>query len=1361
MRTIYIICMIALLGAIMVTPASATTWHVYPGQSIQAAINNASDGDTVFVHAGIYVEEVAINKPNIMLKGEGADKVILKGTVVTGNNIAIGNIEAAPGCIVEGFKIINNNYGVTIWGSSPHCIIRNNVFTALDTALDSGAWNTTFMNNVVVNTTNDYGAVWLHDCQFSKVVNNTIRDNVGAGIIIYSDIGTAANNTITGNNISSNGYGIFAYYAGSGHRIYLNDFVDNGLTATTFGSTPPSVTYWNSTEPNEYVYNGTTYTNYLGNYWSDYSGADGDSNGIGDTSYVLPESLGEDYRPLMAKFESYPAPAAAEPPHLVTYTISNRTITPPQTTEIDVEFSETVSYKIAIEKGTATIYDWTGTAKNPAPKIWNGTYEANGTVVPDGDYRVNITGTNTTTGLSVINNTEIITVTGAKPDLIPTAIKPYHFEWWDAYNVPKGDPWFNLTNYVNVTVKNNGSGSASGFKVKLYADAELIGEKTISLAAGSTTDVKFEWKPTGEDPLSWVDTAQGSKITHIPTDKTYTLTAKVDEANEVPEENETNNNLTKSQKVVWNGYTGDEPLQNYIKGKVKGGMFYSTGDGDYQGVGSPGATYGTYYNVSYNLEIPGTPKLSRLYIYYTWAQSSPPPHEAPKIGVTLTTPSGTHTLTMDKGYNDYKGNFGAWNYPWGTYAYNITAYVTASGAYKVSVTNLNDGSDANFATKYAFAAPAILTVYENNSMPLREYWINEGADILLGGRRGDGGFLAWWECMNNATFSGSVSLKNATLGLVSPWGEALPYSPNVLYFNDIELGRSVFNNGWDQIGDISLGGIRMTGSGAAQVGVNLSDVTPYLAVTNNRVTQADDGDNMMPSNAFLLVDAPEGTLTVNKVVIPGADTGKFNLWVDGTTKATDVSNGGTTGLVHVSVGSHTAGEIAGTGTSLSNYTTVISGDCASDGTVTLAEGDNKVCTITNTRIPTLTVNKVVIPGTDTGKFNLTIDGVTKAIDVSNGGTTGQVLVTTGSHTVNETAGTGTDLSQYTTVISGDCAPDGTVTLANGDNKVCTITNMRGMRIDLGGPYDTEIGRHIMVPIKANQFTKFYGTVEMNFSYDTSKFDVVAVHSSSQSTVTAYQDYPSTGILDISAMNAAGIRGDVVLATVELKVVAGINTSSKPELTVDLLEDIYGATIFAYTVPATVNIGNPGDLTVTSVTSTPQSALGSSLSAILNENTRPRHTGDNETQITANVTDSGLGINSVTVDLSAIGGSAATLMEGPYPGTGQYKVKTKATAGVNGTHFFVVTAKDNGGNTATGSTNSLTIYRRGDVVRNNIVDMGDSLYIARYTVGLQTIPDMNNFKFVGDLMPASDSDYTVNMGDALYIARHSVGLEPAP
>ena len=79
-----------------------------------------------------------------------------------------------------------------------------------------------------------------------------------------------------------------------------------------------------------------------------------------------------------------------------------------------------MDYRIAIETDSTVVYDWTGTAANPTAKVWDGTYEVGGTV-PDGDYTVNVTGTSTTTGLSVNDNTEVITVTSV-PDEEPPVI---------------------------------------------------------------------------------------------------------------------------------------------------------------------------------------------------------------------------------------------------------------------------------------------------------------------------------------------------------------------------------------------------------------------------------------------------------------------------------------------------------------------------------------------------------------------------------------------------------------------------------------------------------------------------------------------------------------------------------------------------------------------------------------------------------------------------------------------------------------------------------------------------------------------------------------------------------------------------
>ena len=330
----------------------------------------------------------------------------------------------------------------------------------------------------------------------------------------------------------------------------------------------------------------------------------------------------------------------------------------------------------------------------------------------------------------------------------------------------------------------------------------------------------------------------------------------------------------------------------------------------------------------------------------------------------------------------------------------------------------------------------------------------------------------------------------------------------------------------------------------------------------------------------------------------------------------------------------------------------------------------------------------------------------------------------------------------------------------GDGYVATnaiLISMNDSLIDLGPNQDTEIGRHIMIPITAHDLKLFYGTVDMNLMYNSTMFKFLTIYDGPDSVVSAYN--PSEGMLAITAWNKNGVKGDVVLATVELEVIGGAGEDDTLSLTVDLLEDIYGNAIDYSLASTTVYIANTGALQVTSAAATPQSDLAETIGAILNDNGRQRHTDDDKVVISAYVDDSGLGIKSVTVDLSDIGGAANAPMSGTSPGT--YTVIATATDGIGETHTFVVTATDNGGNIATDTTGELIVYRRGDVTKNNMVDMGDALYIARYTVGLQEVnPD--HFTFVGDVQPAEGEElHTTNMGDALFIARHTVGLEPAP
>jgi hypothetical protein len=203
------------------------------------------------------------------------------------------------------------------------------------------------------------------------------------------------------------------------------------------------------------------------------------------------------------------------------------------------------------------------------------------------------------------------------------------------------------------------------------------------------------------------------------------------------------------------------------------------------------------------------------------------------------------------------------------------------------------------------------------------------------------------------------------------------------------------------------------------------------------------------------------TLTVKKIVVPSiGNTDTFTLQVFDSTglllaNFLNSGNGGVLGPITVTPGNYNVSE---TGANLSQYTATYSADCFAAGAVTLAAGDNKTCTITNTKkvqaTATLRVIKRLLPATgNPNKFNLIIGpsgslGSGTTANVGNAGTTGAVTIAAGAiYNVSESAGTGgTNLSDYTTVFLGVCAPAGVVNLAANTSGVCIITNTKKARL---------------------------------------------------------------------------------------------------------------------------------------------------------------------------------------------------------------------------------------------------------------------------------------------------------------------------
>ena len=384
-------------------------------------------------------------------------------------------------------------------------------------------------------------------------------------------------------------------------------------------------------------------------------------------------------------------------------------------------------------------------------------------------------------------------------DLTITDISVYH-----TYYSEDNKVWEDLDNTVNVTVKNIGSDVASTFKVKLLADGDEVGTETEpGLAAGDNTLVSFTWHPT--------DTGL------------YTLEAVADSHGEINESDEENNERTADASVVHNGYMGDKPLITYDHDTITGGIFYTIGDSFYSGKLYSGDTYA----VTHDVTIPSgaTVKFARLYSYWTWSPTYP----------SMELAFDDNTVSPDAEYTDRKGEgWGSiYDYPTGTYAYDVSSYVSSSGSYTAVLENT--GSDY-----FCMDGLGLLVVYTDASGSEIEYWVNEGCDMLS--TQTDSGGLTPKEATATSVFEGTVdqgSVERASLTTVVQSGCHLETK---LMFNDED---------WTEVFD---------GTPYTDLDIDEErDVTDYIVSSDNTVkieapaVEDGGGDYLVPSNVFLVL----------------------------------------------------------------------------------------------------------------------------------------------------------------------------------------------------------------------------------------------------------------------------------------------------------------------------------------------------------------------------------------------------------------------------------------------------------------------------------------------------------------------------
>jgi parallel beta-helix repeat protein len=176
--------------------------------TIQDAIDDASDGDTIYVYSGTYFEDVKINT-SIVLQGEDKESTIIYGggfgsgdavVYVSANNVEITRFSIRNSCPYwpgAGIELKSNEQCIITDNILSDCFIGIRTFLASDSTIKM---NTIFYNDI---------GIYVQGSKRNTITRNTMQDNQCGMYLNDANFNEITENNFINNERHSDFQGVF------------------------------------------------------------------------------------------------------------------------------------------------------------------------------------------------------------------------------------------------------------------------------------------------------------------------------------------------------------------------------------------------------------------------------------------------------------------------------------------------------------------------------------------------------------------------------------------------------------------------------------------------------------------------------------------------------------------------------------------------------------------------------------------------------------------------------------------------------------------------------------------------------------------------------------------------------------------------------------------------------------------------------------------------------------------------------------------------------------------------------------------------------------------------------------------------